>query len=79
MNIIIIVKQMIQLIKKLIVVSVGFVVNNIILIRGVIDVIEYNRDKEEEKEEEIKIVVERYLNNIIIFDDKDRDDIDNDD
>lgn len=70
---------MIQLIKKLIVVSVGFVVNNIILIRGVIDVIEYNRDKEEEKEEEIKIVVERYLNNIIIFDDKDRDDIDNDD
>lgn len=71
---------MIQLIKKLIVVSVGFVVNNIILIRRVIDVIEYNRDKEEEKEEEeIKIVVERYLNNIIIFDDKDRDDIDNDD
>lgn len=70
---------MIQLIKKLIVVSVGFVVNNIILIRGVIDVIEYNRDKEDEKEEEIKIVVERYLNNIIIFDDKDRDDIDNDD
>lgn len=70
---------MIQLIKKLIVVSVGFVVNNIILIRGVIDVIEYNRDKEEEKDEEIKIVVERYLNNIIIFDDKDRDDIDNDD
>lgn len=69
---------MIQLIKKLIVVSVGFVVNNIILIRGVIDVIEYNGDKEEEKEE-IKIVVERYLNNIIIFDDKDRDDIDNDD
>lgn len=68
-----------QLIKKLIVVSVGFVVNNIILIRRVIDVIEYNRDKEEEKEEEIKIVVERYLNNIIIFDDKDRDDIDNDD
>lgn len=68
---------MIQLIKKLIVVSVGF--NNIILIRRVIDVIEYNRDKEEEKEEEIKIVVERYLNNIIIFDDKDRDDIDNDD
>lgn len=67
---------MIQLIKKLI----GFVVNNIILIRRVIDVIEYNRDKEEEKEEEeIKIVVERYLNNIIIFDDKDRDDIDNDD
>lgn len=66
---------MIQLIKKLIVVSVGFVVNNIILI----DVIEYNGDKEEEKEEEIKIVVERYLNNIIIFDDKDRDDIDNDD
>lgn len=71
---------MIQLIKKLIVVSVGFVVNNIILISRVIDVIEYNRDKEEEKEEEeIKIVVERYLNNIIIFDDKDRDDIDNDD
>lgn len=70
---------MIQLIKKLIVVSVGFVVNNIILIRRVIDVIEYNRDKEDEKEEEIKIVVERYLNNIIIFDDKDRDDIDNDD
>lgn len=70
---------MIQLIKKLIVVSVGFVINNIILIRRVIDVIEYNRDKEEEKEEEIKIVVERYLNNIIIFDDKDRDDIDNDD
>lgn len=70
---------MIQLIKKLIVVSVGFVVNNIILIRRVIDVIEYNRDKEEEKEEEIKIVVERYLNNIIIFYDKDRDDIDNDD
>lgn len=70
---------MIQLIKKLIVVSVGFVVNNIILIRRVIDVIEYNGDKEEEKEEEIKIVVERYLNNIIIFDDKDRDDIDNDD
>lgn len=70
---------MIQLIKKLIVVSVGFVVNNIILIRGVIDVIEYNRDKEDEKEEEIKIVVERYLNNIIIFDYKDRDDIDNDD
>lgn len=70
---------MIQLIKKLIVVSVGFVVNNIILIRRVIDVIEYNRDKEEEKEEEIKIVVERYLNNIIIFDDKDRDDIGNDD
>lgn len=70
---------MIQLNKKLIVVSVGFVVNNIILIRRVIDVIEYNRDKEEEKEEEIKIVVERYLNNIIIFDDKDRDDIDNDD
>lgn len=70
---------MIQLIKKLIVVSVGFVVNNIILIRRVIDVIEYNRDKEEEKEEEIKIVVERYLNNIIIFGDKDRDDIDNDD
>lgn len=70
---------MIQLIKILIVVSVGFVVNNIILIRRVIDVIEYNRDKEEEKEEEIKIVVERYLNNIIIFDDKDRDDIDNDD
>lgn len=70
---------MIQLIKKLIVVSVGFVVNNIILIRRVIDVIEYNRDKEEEKEEEIKIVVERYLNNIIIFDYKDRDDIDNDD
>lgn len=70
---------MIQLIKKLIVVSVGFVVNNIILIRRVIDVIEYNRNKEEEKEEEIKIVVERYLNNIIIFDDKDRDDIDNDD
>lgn len=68
-----------QLIKKLIVVSVGFVINNIILIRRVIDVIEYNRDKEEEKEEEIKIVVERYLNNIIIFDDKDRDDIDNDD
>lgn len=70
---------MIQLIKKLIVVSVGFVVNNIILIRRVIDVIEYNVDKEEEKDEEIKIVVERYLNNIIIFDDKDRDDIDNDD
>lgn len=70
---------MIQLIKKLIVVSVGFVVNNIILIRRVIDVIEYNRDKEEEKDEEIKIVVERYLNNIVIFDDKDRDDIDNDD
>lgn len=70
---------MIQLIKKLIIISVGFVVNNIILIRRVIDVIEYNRDKEEEKEEEIKIVVERYLNNIIIFDDKDRDDIDNDD
>lgn len=70
---------MIQLIKKLIVVSVGFVVNNIILISRVIDVIEYIRDKEEEKEEEIKIVVERYLNNIIIFDDKDRDDIDNDD
>lgn len=70
---------MIQLIKKLIVVSVGFVVDNIILISRVIDVIEYNRDKEEEKEEEIKIVVERYLNNIIIFDDKDRDDIDNDD
>lgn len=70
---------MIQLIKKLIVVSVGFVVDNIILIRRVIDVIEYNGDKEEEKEEEIKIVVERYLNNIIIFDDKDRDDIDNDD
>lgn len=70
---------MIQLIKKLIVVSVGFVVNNIILIRRVIDVIEYNGDKEEEKDEEIKIVVERYLNNIIIFDDKDRDDIDNDD
>lgn len=70
---------MIQLIKKLIVVSVGFVVNNIILISRVIDVIEYNRDKEDEKEEEIKIVVERYLNNIIIFDDKDRDDIDNDD
>lgn len=70
---------MIQLIKKLIVVSVGFVVNNIILIRRVIDVIEYNGDKEDKKEEEIKIVVERYLNNIIIFDDKDRDDIDNDD
>lgn len=70
---------MIQLIKKLIVVSVGFVVDNIILISRVIDVIEYIRDKEEEKEEEIKIVVERYLNNIIIFYDKDRDDIDNDD
>lgn len=70
---------MIQLIKKLIVVSVGFVVNSISLIRRVIDVIEYNGDKEDKKEEEIKIVVERYLNNIIIFDDKDRDDIDNDD
>lgn len=70
---------MIQLIKKLIIISVGFVVDNIILISRVIDVIEYIRDKEEEKEEEIKIVVERYLNNIIIFDDKDRDDIDNDD
>lgn len=66
---------MIQLIKKLIVVSVGFVVDNIILISRVINGIKYKG----EKEEEIKIVVERYLNNIIIFDDKDRDDIDNDD